>query len=173
MNKSFIVQALISLLVGAGVFYISAPHSFGLGIYLQEPIYAGISLGISLVMLIPIWLIFFKRKKRYYGAAIIFSLVGIGLVSYFYPADERTYLASSTVKQKVYALLINEGMPPNRDFRIQIRQKLPFDLFAEHRWEVVVYGNNPINYQVVYYTERFGEGELVTHSEVDWSKLNN
>ncbi|WP_417446108.1 hypothetical protein [Kangiella sp.] len=47
MNWNFLTQALIALLVEAGVFYIAAPHSWGIGVFLSEPFYGAISLGIN------------------------------------------------------------------------------------------------------------------------------
>ncbi|WP_223668890.1 hypothetical protein [Kangiella shandongensis] len=172
MNKSWLIQAFMSLLVGAGVFYISAPHSWGIGVYIQEPIYIFLSLFITLAILIPACLIIFKHKRIYYGSVILFSFIGIVLVSYFYPAHERYSTPSDTIEADVSLLLKDEGMPSNVRFKINLRKKVPFDLLSEHRWEGEISGSKSGTYLYFYYTERFGNGELIMQGEKDWSKLN-
>ncbi|MHC9510578.1 hypothetical protein [Kangiella sp. M94] len=172
MNKSLIVQVLISLLVGAGVFYISAPHSWGVGIVFQEIIYGIISLGISLAILFPTVILLFKGRKKYPFSILIFSIIGCLLLVYFYPANYRYSTPSEAISNEVEALLIDKGMPSTVDFQVIRRKKVPFDIFAEHNWEVEVSGNKAGEYLYFYYIERFGEGELVTYGESNWSKLN-
>lgn len=171
LNWNFIIQAFIALLVGAGVFYIAAPHSWGVGVFIQEPIYAAISLGISLVILIPAGFIFFRKKQRYFFSMFFFSFIGIALVVHFYRAPDRYSYPSDSLEEEVRTLLYEAGMPLSLGFDIRNRRKVAFDLFAERRWEVEVHGRGYNNYVIYYYVERFGVGELTTSYDVDWAKL--
>ncbi|ACV27162.1 hypothetical protein [Kangiella koreensis] len=171
MNWNFLIQALIALLVGAGVFYIAAPHSWGVGVFIQEPIYAAISLGISLVILIPTGLLLFRKKQKYFFSMFFFSFIGIALVVYLYRAPDRYSYPSDSLEEDVRALLYEAGMPLSLGFDIRNRRKVAFDVFAENRWEVEVYGRGYNNHIIFYYVERFGEGKLTSSYEVNWSKL--
>lgn len=173
MKKDFLIQAFISLLVGAGVFYIAAPHSWGIGVYLQEPIYAAISLGISLAILIPIGIIVFRKKKKYIFVMIFFSFIGIALVVNFYRAPDRYSYPSDSLKEDIRTSLYEAGMPLSLGFDVRNRRKVAFDLFAERRWEIKVFGRGFRNYKHFYYVERFGKGELLIANEVDWSELTS
>jgi len=101
MNKDFIVQACLALLIGAGVFYIAAPHSWGLGIFIQEPIYAALSLVISQAILIPAILLFFKKKQKHFVSTFLFSFIGIVLMVFLYPSSKRLMLPSDSILEDI------------------------------------------------------------------------
>lgn len=173
LNWNFIIQAFIALLVGAGVLYIAAPHSWGVGVFIQEPIYTAISLGISLVILIPTGFIFFRKKQKYFFSMFFFSFIGIALVVYFYRAPDRYSYPSDSLEEDVRTLLYEAGMPLSLGFDIRNRRKVAFDLFVEHRWDVRVFGRGYNNHKNFYYVERFGQGELQISDDVDWSELTS
>ncbi|MBD3652960.1 hypothetical protein [Kangiella sp.] len=171
MNWNFLIQAFIALLVGAIVFYIAAPHSWGVGVFIQEPIYAAISLGISLAILIPSGLVIFRKKQKYFLSMFLFSFIGIVLVVYFYQAPYRYTKPPDSIKEDIEASLQKLDLPPNLSVSMGYRSKQPFDLFVEHSWTVTVWGENPLNYKTFTYVEHFGKGELKISKEVDWSEL--
>lgn len=160
MNWNFLIQALIALLVGAGVFYIAAPHSWGIGVFIQEPIYAAISLGISLVILIPTGILFFRKKQKYFFSMFFFSFIGIVLVVYFYQAPSRFTKPPEPIKEDVLTALYEDGMPLNLKVSMGYRTKQPFDIFVEHSRAASVWGKDPLKHKTFTYVEHFGKGEL-------------
>ena len=171
LNWNFLIQALIALLVGAGVFYIAAPHSWGIGVFIQEPIYAAISLGISLVILIPSGLLFFRKKQKYFFSMFFFSFIGMALVVYFYQAPSRFTKPPEPIKEDILTALYEAGMPLSLEVRMGYRTKQPFDIFVEHNWTASVWGKDPLKHKTFTYVERFGKGELKISQKVDWSEL--
>ncbi|MHC9510557.1 hypothetical protein [Kangiella sp. M94] len=173
MIKDFVIQALLALLVGAGVFYIVAPYSWGLGIVYNQLIYIVISLGISLAILIPLIFLLFKKKRKHFFSLLFFSFIGTLVVSFLYPPHDRYLHPSDSLKEDIEVSLHKAGMPPGLGFDVRNRKKVAYDLFAEHRWEVKVIGSGYRNYKYFYYVERFGQGKLIISDKVDWSELTS
>jgi|GEM_PF-2472856 len=174
MTKDFAIQACLALLVGAGVFYITAPHSWGLGIFIQEPIYAALSLAISQAILIPSILFFFKKKQKHLVSTFLFSFIGIVLMVFLYPSSKRLTLPSDSIREDIKASLHKKtDMPADLRIRVGYRTKQLFDFFAEHKWTVRISGNDPLKHKTLTYIERFGHGVLIISEEVNWSELNN
>ncbi|WP_223671186.1 hypothetical protein [Kangiella shandongensis] len=171
MNWNFLTQAVIALLVGAGVFYIAAPHSWGVGVFIQEPIYAAISLGISLVILIPIGFLLFRKKQKYFFSMFFFSFIGIALVVYFYQAPSRFTKPPEPIEEDILTALYKAGMPLNLNVSMGYRTKKPFDIFVEHSWTATVWGKDPLKHKTFTFVERFGKGELKISKEVNWLEL--
>lgn len=173
MKKEFLIQAVISLLVGAAVFFLAAPHSWGLGIFYQEMRYAGISIGISLAMLLPVILLLFRKKKKYFFSLLFFSFIGILLVAFLYPAHDRYSYPSDSLKEDVEDSLHKAGMPLSLRYSVHPRRKVAFDMFVEHEWEVTVWGKKAGKSRIFTYIEHFDQSELKTYGETDWSELTS
>lgn len=171
MIKDFVIQAFLALLIGAGVFDISAPHSWGLGIFYQELTYAGLSIGISLVILIPIILLLFRNKKKYFFSLLFFSFIGVLLVAFLYPAHDRYSYPSANLKEDIEASLHKAGMPLSLRYSVHSRRKVPFDMFSQHKWEVTVWGRKAGKSRIFTYIEHFGRGQLKTYGQTDWLEL--
>ncbi len=165
------MQACLALLVGAGVFYIAAPHSWGIGIFISEPIYAGISLVISQAILIPAALFLFKKKQKYFFTMFFFSSIGIVLVVFLYPSSSRFTLPSYSIQEDIMGSLHETDIPSALKVSFDYRTKRPFDLFVEHEWTVSVSSKNPLKRRTFAYIERFGQGKLIIPDEIDWSKV--
>lgn len=169
--KDFVIQACLALLVGAGVFYIAAPHSWGLGAFYQELTYAGIAICISLMILVPVLLLLFRKKRKYFFSMPVFCFIGIALTIYLYPAPNRYLNPSDSLKNDIEQSLHEAGMPLSLRYTVHSRRKVAFDIFVEHKWEVTVWGRQSGKYQIFTYVEHFGEGYLKANGEADWLEL--
>ncbi|WP_049756746.1 hypothetical protein [Kangiella koreensis] len=167
MNDRIIFQILLSFLLGGIIFYISAPHSWGLGMFYQELIYGLSSIAASFLIVSILSLMLHKNKKKHFFLSLFFCTLGVVIVGIINPANQRYAEPSAALYETVQIELLEAGMPDDLKFTIKSRRKVPFDFFSEHSWPVLIHGHKAGKLKYGTYIEQYGNGYLVTYENFD------
>lgn len=142
-------QGALSFFIGAGLFYLAAPHSTDHGTMFIETFLLLSLVGLAFVIVTT--LKFILKNKITFVCFVAFS-AGVIITQYYYPISDRRVEPSVIVEQKIRMTLERENTNI-KSIEVSTRAKRSFDLMRPKIWVVTVYTNDDSFYQKVYVKE--------------------
>jgi len=138
-------QGALSFFIGAGLFYLAAPHLTEHGIIIEGIL---LTFLVSLGFIIVTALKFILKNKITFVCFVAFS-AGVITTQYYYPVRDRVEEPSAIVEQEIRELLQQE-YTNIKSIEVSTRAKRSFDLLRPKIWVVTIYTNDDSYYQKVY-----------------------
>lgn len=139
-------QGALSFFIGAGLFYLAAPHSTDQGTMFIET-FLLISL-VGLAFLIVTTLKFILKNKITFVCFVAFS-AGVIATQKYYPVKDRVVEPSAIVEREIREVLESE-FTNIAEIKINTRGKRSFDLLRPKIWVVIFYTNDDRSHKRVY-----------------------
>ena len=138
-------QGALSFFIGAGFFYLAAPHSTEHGVIFEAILLFSL---VGLAFLIVTALKFILKNKITFVCFVAFSAAVI-VTHKYYPIEDRKVEPSAIVEREIRDLLENQ-FPYTREIKINTRGKRSFDLLRPKIWTVIFYTNDDPSHKRVY-----------------------
>lgn len=139
-------QGALSFFIGAGLFYLAAPHSTDQGTMFIETFLLFSLVGLA--FLIVTTLKFILKNKITFVCFVAFS-AGVIVAQKYYPVKDRVEEATPVVEEEIRVLL--ESKFDNiKNIKINARAKRSFDLLRPKIWVVIFYTNDEPSHKRVY-----------------------
>lgn len=139
-------QGVLSFLIGAGLFYLAAPHSTDHGTMFIESFLLFSLVGLA--FLIVTTLKFILKNKITFVCFVAFS-AGVIVTQKYYPIEDRKVEPTLVVEEEI-RILLESKFDNIKEIKINTRAKRSFDLLRPKIWVVIFYTNDEPSHKRVY-----------------------